>query len=271
MTSPMKFPLFPKLPPELRILVWEISILEYHRDRIVQINEFSKRIVCTRYLACSPHFHATWESRKVATDLYPIRLPVSHMVYTDGFYCIVEDWVDTDSSKYPPQGAIYVSGDYDIFAFTYKLRGGSDIKEHRCTTSPLGGPENFGWRSLPLPLSLCRSIQRIMLFNTIQPRFLKDGCHRTPNCVIKCGAMIYYTQWHMITVFSGVQRILYAVLDGDIADGSAMYLKILRESGRAIIEYLEQEDWLVYFDAEDIRKIREEGESLECVCVTRQR
>ncbi|KAI0860384.1 hypothetical protein F4860DRAFT_479656 [Xylaria cubensis] len=268
MTSPMRFPLFPKLPPELRILVWEMSILEYHQDRLVQIDEYSKSIICTQYmqyLACSPHFHATWESRKVATDLYPIRLPVPHMVYTDKSRRVVEDYDDTDSSKYPPQGAIYVSGDYDIFVFNYRLRTGG------YTTPPPGGPGYFGWRSLPLPLSLCRSIRRIMLFNTICPRFLKDGCHRTPNCVIKCGAMIYKSQWHIIPVFSGVQRILYAVLDSDIADGLAMYLKILRESGRAIIEYLEQEGWLVYFDAEDIRKIREEGRSKKCVCVTRQR
>ncbi|KAI0542527.1 hypothetical protein GGR58DRAFT_452671 [Xylaria digitata] len=69
-----KFPLFSKLPPELRILIWEISILECHRDRLVPMNEFTKRIICIRNLACSPHFRATSESRRVATDLYPIRL-----------------------------------------------------------------------------------------------------------------------------------------------------------------------------------------------------
>ncbi|KAI8949851.1 hypothetical protein F4801DRAFT_551319 [Xylaria longipes] len=156
MASPTKFPLFAKLAPELRILTWEISILDYHRDRLVLIHEFTKRILCIRNLACSPHFHATWESRKVAMDLYPIRLPVTRMV-APRLYRRVEG----DLSNDPHRGAVYISTDHDIFVFSFSKLALWDLAEQYYTMPPVG---YFGWS---LSQTQCQSMRRMMLFSMV--------------------------------------------------------------------------------------------------------
>lgn len=111
MPTARKFSLFAKLPAELRFTIWKISILEHHQDRLVLINYFTQRLICPRSLACSGHFRATVESRNVAIHLYPIRLPVSRVLFRN--YPVMESQVDdnaeTDFTRYPPQGAVYVS------------------------------------------------------------------------------------------------------------------------------------------------------------------
>ncbi|KAI0914270.1 hypothetical protein F4823DRAFT_573834 [Ustulina deusta] len=269
MASSMGFPLFAKLPPELRIFIWEISILEHHRDRFVPMNELTKRIICIRNLACSPHFRATWESRKVATDLYPIRLPVSWVVAPRHEVERVDDNMETDISNYPSKGAVYISTDHDIFISSFNRVAHWYRADHR-NTLPTPDGEKFGWRTPSLSLSQCQGVRHIMLFNITDDSLLKDGCHRTPDCVIRCDAMDYYNIWYDTTVFSGVQRFLYAVLDESIMREFAIHFNILEMSGHSILENLEQKRWLACFDAETVKKHQAEGNSLECVCVTRQ-
>ncbi|KAI1347998.1 hypothetical protein F5Y01DRAFT_293564 [Xylaria sp. FL0043] len=109
MAPPVGFPRFAELPSELRILVWEMSILDHHRDRLIPLNECTKRIICNRSLACSSHFSTTKESRQIATDLYPIRLPVLQMmaIHEMGGWAIraVADRPAFDKASFPSKGA----------------------------------------------------------------------------------------------------------------------------------------------------------------------
>ncbi|KAK7959719.1 uncharacterized protein PG986_004573 [Apiospora aurea] len=63
MAGAADFSLFPELPTEIRLLIWEQAVLEEYRDRIL-MRPFR------------PVFHASRESREVANALFPVRLPV---------------------------------------------------------------------------------------------------------------------------------------------------------------------------------------------------
>ncbi|KAK8062576.1 hypothetical protein PG997_014673 [Apiospora hydei] len=78
MASASVFSLFPELPTEIRLLIWEQAVLEEYRDRILLVEHRLRRIVITRELQqpFRPIFHASRESREVANALYPVRLPV---------------------------------------------------------------------------------------------------------------------------------------------------------------------------------------------------
>lgn len=182
MASPEEFHFFAKLPSELRIITWEMSILRHHRDRVVFLNELTKRIICIQKLACSSHFRATSESRQVAIHLYPIRLPVSWAAVWD--VCLREDTVvdddtETDMSKYRPEGVVYVSLKHDIFAIGVDRLAEWFLTSHASNRPPLGGSENFGYRSQALSLLQYQCVRRIMLFNRYYPSMLKDGCLRS--------------------------------------------------------------------------------------------
>ncbi|KAI1756298.1 hypothetical protein F4782DRAFT_550155 [Xylaria castorea] len=268
MASPKKFSLFAQLPPELRIMIWEISILEYHRDRLVPMNEETKRIICFRILACSPHFSATWESRKVATDLYPIRLPVSRMVSTvRRIPRVVDDTIGSDISKYPPKGAIYISFERDIFVFGIDVLTSSffDIKL-RSRKRRLDGGRKFGWRSPSLSLPQCQSVKRVMLLNMIDWRELESRGHCSLHCVIRRNTMWFHNTWYDNTIFSGIQKCFYAMLDQRVMNGPTMYLNVLGTSGHLVLDALNQGNMLACFDGKDVKKYREEGKSSKCVC-----
>lgn len=176
MASVKEFLLFARLPPELRFMIWKMSILEYHHNRILPVNESTNRIICIRNLACSAHFSATRESRQIATHLYPIRLSVSKMVKEEGGLQSVKE-----NNEYPSRGSIYISTKHDIFApSVHVLRLDPHLNYWWFRDTPIGGKENFGWRSAALSLSQCQSVRRIMLFNAIDLSAVKDGCRRTP-------------------------------------------------------------------------------------------
>ncbi|KAI0855942.1 hypothetical protein F4860DRAFT_519363 [Xylaria cubensis] len=249
MASPKEFSLFAKLPAELRIIIWEMSILEYHRDRLVPLQDITI-IMCIRKLACSPHFYVTWESRKVATDLYPIRLPI----------------INTDSRDCQHKGAIYISTEHDIFILDIDILTSPLNDEMGYIQHSLGGSVNFEWPSSILSPLQRQSVKRIMLFDMISLDRLKAGCHR--DCVIWCGAMDFYNTWFNIMPFSGIQKLFYAVLSENF-DGRAMYLNILRMSGHSVLDSLKKGNMLACFDGKDVKKHREEGMPSKCVCTTR--
>ncbi|KAK5625715.1 hypothetical protein RRF57_001431 [Xylaria bambusicola] len=175
MASSNSFPLFSKLPTELRFIIWEISVLDHHRDRLVLLNESTKRVICFRKLACSPHFRATSESRKVAMNLYPVRLPVYRMLYTG--YNKNDQVNNNEVSIQPLPGAIYVNLARDIFTLNLKELAKMPLSRHGGRIS--GGVENLRWRSAALSPSQCQSVRRIMLFNCPGESPLLDGCRRT--------------------------------------------------------------------------------------------
>lgn len=187
MASPMTFPLFPQFPPELRILIWEMSILDHNRDRLVPMKAYTfERIICVRNLACSPHFYATWESRKVAIDLYPIRLPISPVITvtpreSKEMALRVTEFMKVDCNSCPFQGAIYISTDHDIFALVGFIQPYYCIDRHYPDHNIFHSRCNWELRPASLSPRQLQSVRRIMLFCTIEPSSLKDGCHRQPH------------------------------------------------------------------------------------------
>ncbi|KAI1198696.1 hypothetical protein F5X97DRAFT_323175 [Nemania serpens] len=182
------FHLFAKLPPELRVIIWEMSILRHHRDRVLLLNETNKRIVCARKLACSSHFRATSESRQVAIRLYPIRLPLLQLGVVDAA-CFRNSTVgkdtETDMSKYRPGGAIYVSLEHDIFGIGVAWLIGFIFTEIPAIGHRTDIYENWAVRtSQALSLPQYQSVRRIMLFSGPHPGMLKDGCLRGPQCIM---------------------------------------------------------------------------------------
>ncbi|KAK8112909.1 hypothetical protein PG984_013435 [Apiospora sp. TS-2023a] len=78
MATATEFSLFPQLPAEIRLQIWKEAVLEEYRDRILLLDETTHRIVITRELQTPFRavFHANFESRGVANELFPLRLPV---------------------------------------------------------------------------------------------------------------------------------------------------------------------------------------------------
>ncbi|KAI1120314.1 hypothetical protein F5Y10DRAFT_258684 [Nemania abortiva] len=162
-------------------MIWEISTLEDNHSRLVPFNPITKRVICIRNLACSPHFRATLESRQVAMHLYPIRLPVSTVVQPGKglAFHIVDDDEETDMSKYSCHGAIYINIDCDIFVFFLSTLANSCLVSHSFQPSPLGGPQNFGWRSPSLSRSHYENMRHIMLFDSVWEHYVTRGCFRS--------------------------------------------------------------------------------------------
>ncbi|KAI0802773.1 hypothetical protein GGR55DRAFT_406255 [Xylaria sp. FL0064] len=195
MASPVGFSRFDELPFELRILVWEMSILDHHRDRLIPLNECTKRIICNRTLVCSSHFSTTKESCQVATGLHPIRLPVLQMM-GDWAIRAVADRPAFDKASFSSKGAIYINPDLDIFIFKIErlLSPDDSLTRAEGNGSILGCLENFGWRTPGLSSSQCQSVRRVMLFgqvtrpiwgederdNDLRRPYPENECRRTP-------------------------------------------------------------------------------------------
>ncbi|KAI1425888.1 hypothetical protein F5Y12DRAFT_324333 [Xylaria sp. FL1777] len=261
MSSPTGFPIFNKLPTELRVSIWKISILEYNRDRLVPINENTKRIICIRNIACSPHFSVSSESREVAKGLYPVRLPVS---WLEGGQRIANEDAEV-VDDYSRQWAIYISTELDIFVLSLDRLAPSYMSEYYSLTAPFGGRANFGWRSASLTPLQCQSVRRVMLFDFIDVSRLKKGCRGRPYCVVRCGAMDY-NKGHDRKIFSGVQRCLYAVQDLEFTESFMLYRDMLNSPGHKFLEDLARTNCLVWLDEADMNEHEEKGTALECLC-----
>ncbi|KAI1261412.1 hypothetical protein F5Y18DRAFT_203880 [Xylariaceae sp. FL1019] len=182
-----KFHLFQYLPAELRIEIWEHAILSHHRDRLVPVFDPRKRqIICHPSLACSPHFSASVESRKVAKQLYPIELPVFLSVGTivpgtprEGIPA--RRSVVYNRVNHSP-GRIFLSFRHDIFAF----RG------FRPLMAPRGQAEFSYWQSELLSDADWQSIRRAMLYlvepnvkGRPRPSRAPHACRSKPCCRYK--------------------------------------------------------------------------------------
>ncbi|KAK6836495.1 hypothetical protein PG987_006990 [Apiospora arundinis] len=87
-----RFPRFPSLPPELRRLIWEAALKEEYRDRILVLDQVTRRIIVTRELQqpFRPIFHANRESREVADLVFPLRLAVYTTGWNNSIYSLLK-------------------------------------------------------------------------------------------------------------------------------------------------------------------------------------
>ncbi|KAK8063637.1 hypothetical protein PG996_008289 [Apiospora saccharicola] len=121
MATATEFSIFPQLPVEIRLQIWKEAVLEEYRDRILLLDETAHRIVITRELQ-KPFravFHANFESRSVANELFPLRLPVhafTQQMRTDLWYYqwVIEHNVQPQQLS-PLEGEIPVSLERDHF------------------------------------------------------------------------------------------------------------------------------------------------------------
>ncbi|KAI1256890.1 hypothetical protein MGN70_002017 [Eutypa lata] len=274
MSSPTEFPKFSKLPAELRIAIWEQSILEHNRDRLVTFYDYYDSVIFTPSLACSPHFYVTSESRGVARDLYPNRIPVLESS---------NPWnlrhLGVRASEAP--GAVYLSTEYDIFVLNHLMVG-------RC---PKWQPNSTPW----IPR---QGVKRALIFGLFDPDHfqLKDGCHNTPRCTVMRSGSKEWKYGLDHTLFSDVQEWLYVMLSKEKLDWSEMeeehhyllgkhhyllekhhyllekhrYLLekhhyLLEKPGHAVLEGLRASNLIAYLDTEE-RERQLKGPSSECLC-----
>ncbi|KAI6080535.1 hypothetical protein F4821DRAFT_55195 [Hypoxylon rubiginosum] len=274
MSSATEFPLFPRLPKELRLDIWELSILSHNRDRLVPINEETKRVICMTSIANCPLFRVSPESREVSQKLYPIRLPVfwkvylrkigpelSHNSHLEGYRATDENMEDNAEEC---RGCIYISTTHDTFIFGFDRLAPSHFDEYWWTTGPIGGPHNFGWRSASLTQLQCLEVRRIMVINGVNSSWRENGCRNTLRCAVRCGALDEKV-WHDAGAFPGVEECIYLPLEGDAyVDSVYLYAYMLVRPGHRVLARLRRGNHLVFFDKEQIREAR--NKSPVCVC-----
>ncbi|KAI1383988.1 uncharacterized protein F4822DRAFT_58027 [Hypoxylon trugodes] len=263
MPAATEFPLFTRLPIDLRLFIWEFAILDHNRDRLVPINEETKRVICIANIANSLFFRVTSESRKVSQQLYHIRLPVFWKVHApDPQHRAVDENMEDNPDEC--HGHIYISSKHDTFVFGLDRLAPHHIDEHWWLQKPLGGPPNFGWRSAGLTQPQCLKVRRIMLFNSVNTLWLKDGCHNTLRCAVRCGALDGKA-WHDEGAFPGVQECIYVPLEGEAYWESVyLYAYMLDRPGHRVLARLGRGNHLVFFDKEQITEAR--NQSSVCVC-----
>ncbi|KAI0539692.1 hypothetical protein GGR58DRAFT_499926 [Xylaria digitata] len=267
MSSLKEFTLFSKLPRELRDMVWKESILDYKPNRVVLIHKHNKMIICSGNVRCSPHFHATRESREIAKEFYNIRLSVSWVVnsWVRGISFIVDEDAEIRVGQNSPKGVVYISAEHDIFVFVNGLELDPTRTQAEYPLSADKYEANLGWRSSSLSLQQCQSVRHVMLLDRVRVYTLPHRCRGLPLCAIKCGA-VRRNRFLDKEVFSGVETCLYVALREKWSD-SELYSGLIAYPSYMLLETLEKRNEIMRFDREGVRKQEEESRSNVCVCM----
>ncbi|KAI0191326.1 hypothetical protein F4808DRAFT_476357 [Astrocystis sublimbata] len=262
-----EFTVFPKLPAELRQIIWEFAILEHNHNRLVPVNQHTKRILCFRHLACSPHFRANFESRSVAKRLYPLRLRVTGVTGSRRDFHVRtledlefdyeygrEDPNDRVESTYSLNrrmtyihGAIYISTEHDIFTFSIDRYGPGESEK--------------------MSLSLRQNVRRLMKIDLLSSSWSDSYCRIAfPTCIRECATIFLPRSVNNVNfevkVFPRVQKVLFTVLDKAklVASQIHGYSELLeRLRGHELMEMIDNEHWMARFNAVDLKKHDEFG------------
>lgn len=178
---------FQDLPPEIRLVVWEMAVKEDHLDRIVPLTEDHKRIVLVSHALHHPSgvFRADSESRGVALRLYDQALPVVP------FFTLPSVHAVNYTILPPPQEGpvldrthdgrsfVHVSFSLDIFLVSARTAhfhlNKSGVSQWRSlesvfpdavhpTPGPNALPRHMTW---PLPPAMRAQIERLMEVNLV--------------------------------------------------------------------------------------------------------
>ncbi|KAI1409247.1 hypothetical protein F5Y13DRAFT_94324 [Hypoxylon sp. FL1857] len=179
------FHAFPTLPQEIQARIWQAFILETNKERLVMLDEETREIIPTRFLAYSV-FCVNFLSRSVFMKLYPAKIPVyrtyTSATFKDDYFdddvksldydYTVGDEDDADSvtssqvsfefSSYigEPRGHLYVNFSRDIFIVSGIRRFQFDFNEDRFC------PPNYdittNHKTVPLNVNKCRSMKHLM-------------------------------------------------------------------------------------------------------------
>ncbi|KAI1261411.1 hypothetical protein F5Y18DRAFT_401917 [Xylariaceae sp. FL1019] len=124
------FTLFPQLPAELRVMIWEFAILLHNRGRLISLKLVWKDIrPVTSGMKCSPYFSASYESREVALRLYPMRIALQ------GTKRHARSNNSAPRYDIREESALYLSPKYDIFIMRHEpaTRRARLAFEHFCS------------------------------------------------------------------------------------------------------------------------------------------
>ncbi|TGJ85396.1 hypothetical protein E0Z10_g3345 [Xylaria hypoxylon] len=107
----MPFP-FDRLPPELRLEIWDFAVLANARRRRVVEQNF--QVYPTLDLVASPFFSVNTESRETARSFYPVRLEV--------YRRIPRDRAQSEDVSRPSdyKGFVYLSPELDDIVSVYR-------------------------------------------------------------------------------------------------------------------------------------------------------
>ena len=262
MSSPKEFHLFNQLPAELRVAIWKLAILDHNRDRLLLVNEHTNRIMCIQNNACSPHFRVSSESRDVARDLYPIRLPVFSLQKShpqDPMHIYVVEDADL-VGRAPPQHAVYISTEHDVFVLgAFMLAPYSELV-HLAGTRPPGGPANWAWRTPSLTGAQCRGARRVALFDFLDESVLPGPeCRRMPRCIIMNHALQHGNDdvllyWRDDSVFTAAREFLYVVLDPEVINEAGLHAMLFEKPGHKVLATFYADHGVAQFNEKEMKE-----------------
>ncbi|KAI0525453.1 hypothetical protein F5B22DRAFT_642472 [Xylaria bambusicola] len=265
-----KFLFFKSLPTELRLAIWETAILDHNEDRFLPVSEDTKRIIPTWYLACSPHFYVSHESREVAKRLYPIRLRISAPItsLTTDIYGDYDDDDDDDKREKRKKDididdsrpwAIYISLKHDIFVLVSNKLSYKDLvvlhNSQRLAVTRR--------RSESLTTLQTQCVRQLMLLNIINKSQLKNECAHLGHCIVTSADSGYNGEYNR-DMFSGVERCLALYLDPYQAH--IAYVSLLDLQKGIFGRNYDHHDDKVLLRNEPISKFWEMGKFLDFPC-----
>ncbi|KAI1365839.1 hypothetical protein F5Y08DRAFT_164246 [Xylaria arbuscula] len=253
---------FPKLPTELRLEIWKIAILDHSQDRLVPLLGRIYSVIPTPYVACSPFFSVSRESRQVAIRLYPIRLSVTldAAALGNGY-----TGLDIVASCRKP-GAIYVSDKLDVFVlisddiwFSKILSRKSDTYLDRVTI-----PKTSQRRSASLTSDQLANVRQLIVLEIVHPWKTRSRCIAMFHCMIIRDDMKHGNEYDK-GLFKGVQRGLTWYSD-EFQTYKACVNLLKEKAGIFHGNYTHHEEHVTFRDV-PISRIWELGQSLESSCI----
>ncbi|KAI1422081.1 hypothetical protein F5Y12DRAFT_650521 [Xylaria sp. FL1777] len=107
------FPLFSRLPPELRLEIWGFAVLATARRRRVVEQNF--QVFPTLDLVTPPLFSVNSESREISLSFYPVRLEVYRRIQQ------TTNAQSKDEPHFPDyKGCVYLSPELDYIISVYQ-------------------------------------------------------------------------------------------------------------------------------------------------------
>ncbi|KAI0837002.1 hypothetical protein F5Y06DRAFT_98737 [Hypoxylon sp. FL0890] len=230
-TSITTFHAFPRLPTEVQSRIWQAFILITNKERLVMLDEESREIIPTRFLAYSP-FCVNFLTRKLFMELYPDQIPVFR-TYTQATFAddnsedgsldydyTVEDEEDDNSassvddlfSDYcgEPCGYIYVNFSLDTFIVSGIQRRSYDFDEDRFR--PLNYAITSNHKTPPFRPDQCQRMKHLMEVTIFQKWRAKKPVPRI------CDLAKLNKHRYAKKVFSGVETCQHLYWFTDVDD-----------------------------------------------------
>ncbi|KAI1121902.1 hypothetical protein F5Y10DRAFT_287959 [Nemania abortiva] len=253
MESERAFPLFGKLATEIRLMIWELAILEENRDRLVPISKANMRIHCLPNLKCSSCFLVAKESREVAIRLYPMRIPVLRVDPHNA-----EDVYLSISPVEGNQKAIYINLDLDIIMFELYY-----IVEDLEYLFDGSHKDDLAWVSAEFSLEERRGVRRVLttFASSHEPYHIVNCPHWPEEMIQDALEDAFYDRLS----FPDVQIHYYSIWTSVVSKREEFYDRLLNSRGYEVRKWLEETEAMFQVSGEDVQKARDHPCDRPCV------